>query len=135
MTARSPSRAFPPNSKGGNELNKVVLAFLLGLVSFLVLMFIGETFGLLATFSSLAVYFFLCQVLLSRGNPDALRKDWRIMLALNAVMLISIVIMSLVEKRAVVFSQAPRILLAGCGGTLAGALAASWAARRAMAKT
>ena len=116
-------------------MNKVVLAFLLGLVSFLVLMFIGETFGLLATFSSLAVYFFLCQVLLSRGNPDALRKDWRIMLALNAVMLISIVIMSLVEKRAVVFSQAPGILLASCGGTLAGALAASWAARRATAKT
>jgi hypothetical protein len=38
-------------------------------------MFFGETFGLLAAFVVLIVYFFLCQLLL-RGHADATRKTW-----------------------------------------------------------
>jgi hypothetical protein len=119
----------------GKVMNKVLVAFLLGLVAFPVMMFLGETFGLVVAFSSLAAYFFICQVLLSRGNPDALRNDWRIMLALDAVIFTTIVIMVLVEKRQTVFAQAPGMLLACCGGTFAGAFVASWAARRAAART
>jgi hypothetical protein len=114
-------------------------AFLLGLLSFVLMMFIsesrvkliGETMGLLAAFASLAVYFFICQFLRSRGNPDALRTDWRIMLTLGAVPFVSVVIMVLVERRDVILAQGPGILLACCGGTFAGAFAASRAARRA----
>jgi hypothetical protein len=112
-------------------MNKVLVAFLLGLLSFLVMMFIGESFGLFAAFSSLAAYFLVCQFLLSRGNPDAWRSDWRIMLALDAVLLVVVVIMVLVEARQTAFAQAPGILLSCCGGTLAGAFVASWVARRA----
>jgi len=120
-------------------MNKLSGALLLGLLSFVLMMFIGEflvkligeTMGLLATFSLLAVYFFICQFLLSRGNPDALRTDWRIMLTLGAVPIVSVVIMVLVEGRDVILAQGPGILLACCGGTFAGAFAASRAARRA----
>ena len=114
-------------------MKRMVLAFILGLVSFFVFILSGEALGLLGAFGSLAVYFFLCQFLLSRGNPDAVRKDWRIMLALSAPSLVSIVIMSLAEDRQVVLHQGPVILL-GCGfGTIVGALTASRAARRAAA--
>ena len=123
-------------------MNRLSAAFLLGLLSFALMMFIGETLvkplgegmGLVVTFAALAVYFFICQFMLSRGKPDALRTDWRIMLALGAVPLISVVIMALVEDRNVILAQGTGILLASCGGTLAGALAASRAARRAAAR-
>ena len=119
-------------------MNRLSGAFLLGVLSFILMMFIGEflgkligeTMGLFATFSALAVYFFICQFLLSRGNPDALRTDWRIMLALAAVPLVCVVIMALVEKADVILAQGTGILLASCGGTFAGAFAASRAARR-----
>jgi hypothetical protein len=108
-------------------------AFLLGLVSFLLLMFVGETFGLPAAFAALAVYFFACQFLLSRNNPDALRADWRVMLTLVAVPLVSVVIMALVEKRDVLLTQGVGVLLASLGGTFAGAFTASRVARGATA--
>jgi len=119
-------------------MNRLSGAFLLGVLSFILMMFIGEflvkligeTMGLFATFSALAVYFFICQFLLSRGNPDALRTDWRIMLALAAVPLVSVVIMTLVEDWSVILAQGPGILLASCGGTLVGAFSAARAARR-----
>lgn len=119
-------------------MNRLSGAFLLGLLSFFLMMFIGEflvkplgeTMGLLATFSALAVYFFICQFLLSRGNPDAWRSDWRIMLALDAVTIIVVCIMVTAENRDVALAQAPGWLLSTCGGTFAGALAASLVARR-----
>ena len=119
-------------------MNRLSGAFLLGLFSFILMMFIGEflvkligeTMGLFATFSALAVYFFICQFLLSRGNPDALRTDWRIMLALAAVPLVCVVLMALVEGGDVILAQGTGILLASCGGTLVGASSAARAARR-----
>jgi len=119
-------------------MNKPVVALLLGVLSFLLMMFIGEGLvshlgepeGLLVTFAALAVYFFVCQLLLSRGNRDALRTDWRIMLALGAVPLAVVVIMALAEKRDVLLSQGLGILLSTCVGILAGAFTASRAARR-----
>ena len=119
-------------------MNKLAGAFLLGLLSFILMMFLGEALGkligeatgLTVTFSVLAVYFFVSQFLLSRGNPDALRSDWRIMLALGAVPIVSVVIMVLVEKRDVILAQGPGLLIASSGGIVAGALAASRAARR-----
>jgi hypothetical protein len=119
-------------------MNRLSGAFLLGLSSFVLMMLVGEsllkpfgeTMALVVTFSSLAVYFFICQFLLSRGNPDALRTDWRIMLALGAVPLVSVVIMILVERVDVILAQGTGILLASCGGIFAGAFAASRAARR-----
>jgi hypothetical protein len=98
---------------------------------------IGETatyyfgdVGLIPTFILLAVYFFFCQFRLSRGHSDALRQDWPIMLALNAVPLLMVFGIVLVQTWPVILSQGLGIFLACCGGTFAGALAASRAARR-----
>jgi hypothetical protein len=116
---------------------KALIAFLLGLFSFLLFMFVGETasyhlgdVGFILAFILMAAYFFFCQFLLSRGNPYAYRKDWPIMLALDAILIVAVFIMVLVEKPQVVLSQGLGILLSCCGGTFAGAVVASLAARK-----
>jgi len=120
--------------KKEEEMRKTWLAFLLGLPSLFVLMFVGETAGLIAAFASMAVYFFVCEFLLSRRNVDAYRRDWPFMLALDATPFIMIFIMVLVEKPAVILSQSPGILLSTCGGTYAGAVVASLTAKRMAAR-
>jgi len=117
---------------------KALIAFFLGLLSFLLFMFVGEAAsyhfgdiaGFIATFILMAAYFFICQFLLSRGNPDAYLKDWPVMLSLDAILIIAVFAMALVEKREVILSQGIGILLSCCGGTYAGAVAASIVARR-----
>lgn len=115
-------------------MTKVLLTFFLGLFSFVVFMFVGETAGLPAAFAALSVYFFLCQFFLSRNHADAHRKDWRIMLLLDGVMLVSVLIMVAVEKWDVILSQGPGMLLSTCGGTYAGAVVASVTAKRTAAR-
>ena len=117
-------------------MRKVLPGLVLGLISFPLLFAIGETLlsnygdaGLTATFFVMAVYFFVCQFLLSRGNPDALFKDWPIMLGLAAFQLILLIPMVLLESLEVILSQGVGILLSCCGGTLAGAFVASKRAR------
>ena len=118
---------------------KALGAFFLGVLSFPVFMFIGETadnlFGdiaaFIATFITMAAYFFICQFLLSRGNPHAFRKDWPIMLVLNATIILVLFVSVLVEKQGAVFLiQILGILLACFAGTFAGAFVASRAARK-----
>jgi hypothetical protein len=119
-------------------MNKPTIALLLGVLSFLLMMFIGEglssglgeTKGLGVTFAAMAVYFFVCQLLLSRGHPEALRTDWRVMLALGAIPLATVAIQALVEKREVLLSQGLGILLSTCVGVLGGAFAGSRMARK-----
>lgn len=76
----------------------------------------------------IAPYFFICQFLLSRGNPDAYRKDWQIMLLLNAIPAVGFVWFALraVEgEQLTVLGRIPIFL----AGTFAGAVAASVVAR------
>jgi asparagine N-glycosylation enzyme membrane subunit Stt3 len=110
-------------------MSKPLLAFCLGLLG-IFLSFVGAEAGLLAAFILIGAYFLTCQFLLSRGNVNAYRKDWPIMLAMVATFLVMIVIMALVEKQEVVLSQGLGFLLSCCGGTYAGAVAASLIARR-----
>jgi hypothetical protein len=119
-------------------MSKGWFAFFLGLFGFVLYGFIGESFsdyygenvGLAVAFILVAVYFFVCQFFLSHGNPNAFPKDWPIMLALDAVLLLSIILMALGESLEETLTQGSVILLSCCGGTLAGAFAASKAARR-----
>ena len=121
----------------GDGMLKILLAFLLGVLSFFLMFLLGETAihyfgdaGLIPTFILLAAYFFFCQFRLSRGHTDALRQDWLIMLALDAVPLLMVFGIVLAQTWPVILSQGLGILLSCCGGTFAGALAASRAARR-----
>ena len=110
----------------------------MGVLFFFLYMFIGETSSyhlgegaaFAITFVLMTGYFFVCQFRLSHGNADALRKDWPIMLALNAVPLATVIIMVFNEKWPVILSQGLVILLAGWGGAFAGAAMASRAARK-----
>jgi hypothetical protein len=115
-------------------MSKTVIALGLGLFGFFVLAFVGEMAGLVAGFFALAAYFCLCQFLLSRKNADACRTDWPVMLALDAIVVVLLLIMVLVEKRDVILSQGPGILLATCGGTYLGAVLASLTAKRTAAR-
>jgi len=113
-------------------MEKIALGFLLGLISFLLLFFIGEPalyhlgdVALIPILLVMAVYFFICQLNLSRGHPDALRRDWPIMLALDAVWIVVIIIMFFVERLEVILAQGVGILISCFGATLAGAFVAA----------
>lgn len=121
----------------GGQMPKALLAFLLGVLSFFLFFFIGETAshylgnaGFIVMFILMAAYFFFCQFRLSRGNPDAYRKDWPVMLALDIIWIALFIGMVLTERREVVIAQG-LVILVGCfGATWAGAFAASMKARR-----
>lgn len=113
---------------------KVVIAFFLGVIGLFIGFGVGEGSGLVAGFVTLGVYCFLCQFLLSRKNV-AYRKDWPVMLALDAVWLFMLCVMFLKEKQNVIHSQGPGILLATCGATYLGAVVASLTAKRTVARS
>jgi len=78
----------------------------------------------------MAVYFFICQFWLSRGNPHAFLKDWPSMLLLNAALFV-ILLISLPENLNGYYAVTSSAVLLFCfAGTLAGAFLASRAARR-----
>jgi hypothetical protein len=121
----------------GAQMPKAKMAFFLGILSFFLMFIIGEpasehlgNAGLVLTFILMAAYFFLCQFRLSRGNPNAYRKDWPVMLALDATWIIAGFFMILTERHEVVISQGLGILFSCIGATWAGAFAASMKARR-----
>jgi uncharacterized membrane protein len=115
-------------------MTKVAITFFLGLFSFLLFMFVGESAGLPAAFAALSVYFFLCQFFLSRNHADAHRKDWRVMLLLDGVMLVTVLIMVTGGNWDTILSQGIGALLSTCGGTYAGAVVASVTAKRTVAR-
>jgi hypothetical protein len=111
-------------------VRKLLLALCLGFLSFFLSIFVGETMPLFVALILMAAYFSICQFLLSRGKVDAYRKDWPVMLALDATVFVLVTIIALVEKREVFLSQGLGLLLSSCGGTYAGAVVASLIARR-----
>jgi hypothetical protein len=86
--------------------------------------------GPIVTFILMAAYFFICQFRLSLGNPNAYRRDWRVMFALDVIWIVAFFGMVLAERREVVIAQGFRILISCFGATWAGAFAASMKARR-----
>jgi cytochrome bd-type quinol oxidase subunit 2 len=117
----------------------VLIAFFLGLFSFVLFMVVGSeaaasVFGDIAHIIVIVIvmgaYFFVCQFHLSRGNPNALFKDWPVMLALSAIGFVIAIVTALAEKREVFLSQGLGFLTVCFVGIFAGALAASRAARR-----
>ena len=118
-------------------MSKILKAFLIGVFSFFLFFAIFEAAsenlgdaGEVLAFILMAAYFFFCQFRLSRGNPDAHRKDWPVMLALDIPWIALFIGMALTERREVVVAQG-LVILVGCfGATWTGAFAASMKARR-----
>ena len=112
---------------------RVVIAFFLGVIGLFLGFGVGEGAGIVAMGVALGAYFCLCQVLLSRKNADAYRKDWPIMLALDAAWFVMFILMVLTANRADILGQGPAMVLGVCGGTYLGAVVASLAASRTTA--
>jgi hypothetical protein len=85
------------NTHNATLPRKVVVAFFLGLLSFLLIFLLGEVFGDYALFIGMGVYFLVAQYLLSRGNPQAIRKDWPLITAMNFTPLCATIIALAVE--------------------------------------
>ena len=113
---------------------KTLGAFGLGVVSFLLFMFFGESFGMAAAFVALIIYFFVCQFILSRGHVGAHKEDLGLMFALDAVMFFCALLVICVEKPSIIASQIPVMLGATCAGTYLGAVVASRTATRRSAE-
>jgi peptidoglycan/LPS O-acetylase OafA/YrhL len=76
---------------------KILLSFFLGLLSIFLMFFLGEVWGEHAMFPGMAAYFLISQYFLSRANPQAVRKDWPLIVALNLPLLVSDIICLIVE--------------------------------------
>jgi hypothetical protein len=121
------------------EIAKAIVALFLGAFSFFLGFAIGEPLtykfgdtGFIPTFAILLAYFFVCQFALSRGNPAVFKKNWANMLALDTVPLLVVAYLGVQWENhgAVFWTQGLGFLVSSLGGTLAGAVAASLAARR-----
>ena len=73
-------------SGGKWRAGKVAFAFLFGAVSFFALFQLCDVVRPKVVVCLGAVSFFVCQYLLSRGNPLAGRTDWGMVLAMNALL-------------------------------------------------
>jgi hypothetical protein len=108
-------------------MNKKIIAFILGLISFFLMFALGEGLGIGAAFLGIAIYYLISQYFLSRGNPQALFKDWLIILILNSVLLVTSVLVLIIEpgesekmqSLVVIISLASSILGAGIAAMLA----------------
>lgn len=96
---------------------------------------VGEKLGVVTGLLALAAWCFTCQFLRSRGDVQAHRRNWSGMLLVGALPVAIVVLMMLVERRGIVLTGAPAILIAGVGGTYAGALAAAVIARRTVTRS
>ncbi len=116
------------------RIGKILLALWLNLLFFLAFAFVTTTLfprfsmnaaGSVVAFFSATAYFFLCQWGLSRGNAEALREDWPLILALNGLLPV-LVIMAILEGKLLPLL----VLIPGLGGASAGAAVASRLARK-----
>jgi hypothetical protein len=82
-TAKSPHRPF---------VSRCFVAILLGFVSLFLLFVLGESLGEKAMFVGVGGYSLIAQFFLSRSHPQALRKDWPLILCLNFMVLLSMVL-------------------------------------------
>jgi hypothetical protein len=82
--------SLPPTSaKHRPFVSRSMVAILLGFISLFLLFFLGETLGEKTTFVGVGGFCLIAQFFLSRGHPQALRKDWPIILCLNFMVLLS----------------------------------------------
>jgi hypothetical protein len=75
----------PVRSGGKRRAGKVAAAFLFGTVWFIVLFAACEVVAPAVALCVGALGFFVCQYLLSRGNPQAGRTDWGMVVAMNGL--------------------------------------------------
>jgi hypothetical protein len=122
----------PIPNKGIGRKWKIVLAFCLGVISFFGSFFLSEVFGEFgdyALFIGMGACFLIAQYLLSRGNPQALRKDWPLIIGLNfAPLCVTIKVLAFGSKQTLLVSLLMTISSVAC--SYAGAALAARTAHR-----
>ena len=79
---------------------KKIAAVFLGVISFFLMFAVGESFGAPVGFLTIGVFYLVSQFFLSRGNPRALHEDWPIILSLNAVLIVTAILILIIEPDA-----------------------------------
>jgi cytochrome bd-type quinol oxidase subunit 2 len=77
----------------------------------------------------IAAYFFTCEYLLSRRNPQATWKDWPTILALTLTLIITAIVALVVEPNKSAALQAAGVAILAVVFSCAGAVVAARAAR------
>jgi hypothetical protein len=88
---------------------KVLVAFILGVLSFLLMFVLGAVFlesGRIGAFAGECAFcidmgacFFISQYFLSRGNPQALLKVWPLIIAMNFMPLCAVILCLVLETK------------------------------------
>src|ERR1039457_4256320 len=106
----------------GNEsgMAKGPLGVFLAFMGLLLVMFFGESFGPMAAFIALALWCFVWQFLRSRGDSEAHRLNWRVMVLVAALPIV-LAVLNLLGERESGRAQGPFILVFGLAGVYAGA--------------
>lgn len=127
-----------------NRNSKLFVAFLLGVGSFFLLFGLGEGVKVpdsipgatyiqtLILLGGMGSYFLISQFFLSRGNRDAMRTDWPIILALNVVLVAATIMAAFLEPNKLAVLQTAGITLLA---VLCSSIGAAFAARTARAQT
>ncbi len=76
---------------------KKISAFILGVISFFLMFALGESFGVAVAFLAIGIYYLAFQFLLSRGNSRALYEDWSLVFLLNAVLIVTALMVLILE--------------------------------------
>ena len=106
---------------------KKIIAFILGLISFFLMFALGEGFAMNVAFFGIGIYYLISQYILSRGNPNALFKDWSIILSLNATLIVTAVLVLLFEPNAKMQSI---VVVISISASVIGAGLAAWFAKK-----
>jgi len=124
-----------------SKMWKILVAFVLGLFSFPLLFLLGEGMQIppgipAAQYIGWGIfiivfggYFFISEYFLSRGNPQALWKDWPVVLALTATLIVTAVIAFMVEPNRSAAMGTVVIVIFAMVCSLAGAALAARVAR------
>ena len=128
-------------SKTLKKTLKILLAFLIGVFALLLFFVLGEGIRIPSHIPGaenihrsivivvLGAYFFIAEYLLSRRNPQALRTDWPLILALNLMLIISAGIAFAIEPNRVAVMEAVVTAVLTVAFSCAGAALAGRAAR------
>ena len=128
-------------SKTLKKTLKILLAFLIGVFALLLFFVLGEGIRIPSRIPGaenihrsiviivLGAYFFIAEYLLSRRNPQALRTDWPLILALNLMLIISAGIAFAIEPNRVAVMEAVVTAVLTVASSCAGAALAGRAAR------
>jgi hypothetical protein len=113
-------------------MSKIIAALVLGIVSFFLMFLIGEEVSVGAGYGFVGVYYLICQFILSRDSSRPLVEQWLVILALNAALIVTSILVLLIEPDTKYHALVAVVSLLA---SVLGATAAGWRTRRSYSGT